>query len=152
RDYTFTYKSNVKAGKATVTATGKGNYAGSQSVKFKIVAPSASLRAQVQTYGWEKGWKANGTLSGTTGQGKRLEAVQIRLTGNMAKKYDVYYRVHAQKYGWMGWARNGASAGTAGHAICLEAIQVVIVPKGAKAPSATYKGVKQAYAKAFVGK
>ena len=41
----------------------------------------------------------NGQLSGTSGKAKRLEAVKIRLTGEMKNKYDVYYRVHAQSYG-----------------------------------------------------
>ena len=37
-DYTLTYKNNVKPGTATVTIKGKGNYAGSKSVTFKVVA------------------------------------------------------------------------------------------------------------------
>ena len=35
-DYTVTYKDNVNAGTATATVTGKGNYAGTKSVTFKI--------------------------------------------------------------------------------------------------------------------
>lgn len=35
-DYTLSYKDNEKVGTATVTATGKGNYAGSVSKKFTI--------------------------------------------------------------------------------------------------------------------
>ena len=30
----------------------------------------------------------------------------------MSEKYDIYYRVHAQDYGWLGWACNGQSVGT----------------------------------------
>ena len=197
-DYTLAYRNNINAGTATVTATGKGNYAGSRSANFKIVAPSVQYyvhrqtygwetawsksngqcsgttgqskrlegirirlnqkpttgsiqyRTHIQTYGWEWGWKSDGVMSGTTGIAKRLEAIQIRLTGNMGKYYDVYYRVHAQTYGWMGWAKNGANAGTAGQSKRLEAIQIVIVPKGAKAPAATYKGVRQNTAVAFL--
>ena len=52
-------------------------------------------------------------LSGTAGEGKRVEAIQINLTGEMANHYDVYYRVHAESYGWLDWAKNGESAGTA---------------------------------------
>ena len=47
-------------------------------------------------------------------QGKRVEAIQINLTGEMANHYDVYYRVHAESYGWLDWAKNGESAGTEG--------------------------------------
>ena len=55
----------------------------------------------------------------------------------LAEKYDVYYRVHAQTFGWLNWAKNGQTAGTVGYAKRLEGIQIVLVPKGGKAPSAT---------------
>ncbi len=40
-DYTLSYANNVKAGIATVTVTGKGNYTGSKSATFSIVAASS---------------------------------------------------------------------------------------------------------------
>ena len=52
-DYTLSYKDNKKAGTATVTVTGKGNYTGSKAVKFKIAAVKmAKLKYTVkdQTY------------------------------------------------------------------------------------------------------
>ena len=76
-------------------------------------------------------------MSGTSGQAKRLEGIQIYLTGEMAKHYDVYYRVHAQTYGWLDWAKNGTMAGTSGLAKRLEGINIVLVPKGGKAPGST---------------
>ena len=82
-------------------------------------------------------WKRNGKPAGTSGQGKRLEAIQIELTGKLAKQYDVYYRVHAQQFGWMGWAKNGEMAGTAGFSYRLESIQITLVEKGGKAPGST---------------
>lgn len=93
-------------------------------------------RTHVQSYGWQ-GYVSDGALSGTSGQAKRLEAIQIKLTGEMANKYDVYYRVHAQTYGWLGWAKNGASAGTSGYGKRLEAIEIKLVAKGSAAPGST---------------
>ena len=90
----------------------------------------------VQTYGW-KGWSFDGEQSGTTGQAKRLEAIQIELTDEMAEQYDIYYRVHSQTYGWLGWAKNGESAGTEGLAKRLEAIEIRLVEKGGAAPGST---------------
>ena len=84
----------------------------------------------MQTYGWQD-WVENGSMSGTSGQSKRLEAICIELTGADKDKYDVYYRVHAQSYGWLDWAKNGAMAGTEGYAKRLEGINIVVVPKGA---------------------
>ena len=75
----------------------------------------------------------------TTGKGKRVEAIQVNLTGEMAEHYDVYYRVHAQHFGWLDWAKNGQSAGTEGLAKQLEAIEIVLVEKGEAAPGATDK-------------
>ena len=66
----------------------------------------------------------NGAFNGTKGEGKRIEAIQIKLSGNALKNYDVYYRVYAQGYGWLGWAKNGASAGTSGMCKRLEAIRI----------------------------
>ena len=96
-------------------------------------------RVHGQTYGWQ-GWKENGEIAGTTGQAKRVEAIQIRLTGTYAEKYDIYYRVHCQTYGWLDWAKGGDSddttqkAGTSAYAKRLEAIEIRLVEKGAAAP------------------
>ena len=59
----------------------------------------------------------------------------------MKNKYDIYYRVHSQTYGWLGWAKNGEAAGTEGFAKRLEAIQIVLVEKGGKAPGNTEKDI-----------
>lgn len=51
--------------------------------------------------------------------------------------YDVYYRVHAQEFGWLGWAKNGESSGTEGFGYRLEAIEIKLVKKGGSAPGNT---------------
>ncbi len=115
----------------------------------------------VQTYGWKDGkpeankstWKGkNGSMSGTSGEAKRLEAICIALTGEMAEHYDVYYRVHAQSYGWLGWAKNGEESGTAGYAKRLEGIQIVLVEKGGAAPGKSYGGITSKDDRPFVQK
>ncbi|MDO4797379.1 MAG: hypothetical protein Q4A01_05075 [Coriobacteriales bacterium] len=102
------------------------------------VSGGIEYRGHIQRSGWEKDWKADGAESGTTGKSRRVEAVQIQLTGEAADAYDVYYRVHVQKFGWMAWAKNGEEAGTQGMSRRAEAIQVVLVAKDAPAPDATY--------------
>ena len=104
-------------------------------------------RTHIQTYGWENGWKTNGQMSGTQGQAKRLEAIRIELTGNDASKYDVWYCVHAQHFGWLNWAKNGADAGTAGYAYRLEGIKIRILPKGSSAPANEGKSQAAFYSK-----
>ena len=74
-----------------------------------------------------------------------MEAIQIRLTGEMADNYDVYYRVHAQEFGWLDWAKNGESSGTAGYSYRLEAIEIKLVEKGGSAPGSTAIAFHQKY-------
>ncbi len=116
------------------------------------VSGSIEYCGHVQRSGWEKSYAANGKVAGTEGKSRRLEAVQIRLSGAAKNSYDVYYRVHVQRLGWMGWAKNDEKAGTEGMSRRAEAVQVALVPKGAPAPLATYKGVTQEYSKAFIKK
>ena len=112
----------------------------------------------VQSYGWQGNendpntWKRNGVMSGTSGEAKRLEAIRIALTGEMAEHYDVYYRVHAQSFGWLGWAKNSEAAGTAGLAKRLEGIQIVLVPKNGKAPAMRYQGITSVKTQAYIKK
>ena len=98
------------------------------------------------------GWQPNvqnGKLAGTTGKSLRIEAINITLTGNMAKHYDVYYRVHVQNYGWLAWTKNGQNAGTIGKGLRLESLQVVLIPKGEKGPNSNYKGVNSQNNRSF---
>lgn len=87
-------------------------------------------RSHVQSTGWETQWCKNGQISGSYGDGKRIEAVQIRLTGELAEVYDIQYRVHVQGYGWTHLVKNGETAGTEGQGRRVEAIQIYLIPKG----------------------
>ena len=124
----------------------------------KPYSGSIVYTTHVQTYGWQGNennqntWRHDGQMSGTSGQAKRLEAIRINLTGEMAAHYDVYYRVHAQTYGWLNWAKNGEAAGTAGLAKRLEGIQIVLVPKNGKAPATRYQGITSVRTQAYIKK
>ncbi|MDD6790512.1 MAG: GH25 family lysozyme [Lachnospira sp.] len=100
------------------------------SIPEQEYSGSIQYRTHIQNTGWENDWKENGQMSGTIGQALRLEAIQIQLTGEMAEHYDIFYRCHAQNYGWLGWAKNGEPAGTAGYSYRLEAIEIQLIPKG----------------------
>ena len=85
-------------------------------------------RAHVQNIGWQK-WVKNGNVAGTTGRSLAVEAVEIKLTGDLAKYYDVVYRAHVQSRGWLDWVKSGECAGTTGEALNLEALEVRLVKK-----------------------
>ena len=118
----------------------------------KPYSGGVAYKTHVQSYGWESSYRTDGAISGTMGKAKRLEAIRIILTGEMAKHYDIYYRVHAQSFGWLDWAKNGEDAGTAGYSKRLEGIQIVLVKKGDMPPSRTYRGVTSTRGYAFVQK
>ena len=84
--------------------------------------PMVKYKTHVQTYGWQD-WFKDGETSGTVGQAKRLEAIQISLP---AKEYTggIEYRTHVQTYGWLSWVSNGSISGTSGQAKRLEAIEI----------------------------
>ena len=101
-------------------------------------------QAHVQNIGWQ-GEVRNGQAAGTSGRSLRVEAIRVRLTGELERDYDVWYRVHAQDVGWMGWTRNGAKAGTQGYSRRLEAIEVAFLPKGSSTPSAPGQATSQPF-------
>ncbi|MFZ6625784.1 C39 family peptidase [Vagococcus fluvialis] len=94
---------------------------------------SIQYRSHVREIGWQN-WVSDYQLAGTVGRALPTEAFQIKLTGDLAKYYDIYYRVHSQNLGWLGWARNGQSAGSAGYAYHIEAVEIQLNPKGAVPP------------------
>lgn len=59
-----------------------------------------------------------------------LGAVQMKLTGPDAEKYDLYYRSYLKDLGWMNWAEDTQLSGTTGFEKSITAVQVMILEKG----------------------
>ena len=133
------------------TAGTTGQSKAVEDLKVSILNPeedgSVQIDAHVSGIGWQ-GWDTpSASEGGTTGQGRAVEAVRLRLTGSLAKDYDVYYRVHASNIGWMAWAKDGEEAGTTGFGRSVEAVQVRLVKKGDAAPSSDGANVDYAFKK-----
>jgi uncharacterized protein YjdB/uncharacterized protein YcfL len=105
--------------------------------------PNVTYRTHVQTYGWQ-GWKYNGDMSGTSGQSKRLESIQIKLT-NKTYSGGIQYKTHIQSYGWTSWNKDGESSGTVGQAKRLEAIQIQLTGEMANHYDVYYRVHAQSY-------
>lgn len=90
---------------------------------------SIEYATHIQDIGWTS-FVSDDQLSGTEGKSKRLEAIKIKLVGDIANYYDVYYRVHIQDNGWLDWACNGASAGSETYGKRLEGIEIKLIKKG----------------------
>jgi uncharacterized protein YjdB len=84
-----------------------------------------NYQAHVQDFGWMS-FVSDGQIAGTTGLGKRMEAVQI-LWDNAPAGSDVQYRAHISGFGWMPWVNAGATAGTTWQSIQMEAVELRLV-------------------------
>ena len=84
---------------------------------------AVNYRTHVQSYGWQ-GWAFDGGMSGTEGQAKRLEGIELRLRWNIPG--GIRYQTHVQSYGWQNWVQNGAMSGTQGKAKRLEGIRICL--------------------------
>ena len=83
---------------------------------------AVSYRAHCQTYGWMS-YQKNGASAGTSGESKRMEALQIRLQ-NAPYSGDIVYQTHCQTYGWLSEVKNDAIAGTVGESKRVEAVRI----------------------------
>lgn len=104
-------------------------------------SPSISYQTHVQDYGWQS-WKLNGEVSGTVGQSKRLEGINIKLSNINGS---IEYKTHVQDYGWQDWKSNGQMSGTTGQSKRLEAIQIKLSGEAANQYDVYYRVHAQDY-------
>jgi LasA protease len=98
-------------------------------------------QANVEGIGWQgaqanwAGDGAGGAMAGTTGQNRRLEAINISLQrpAGTPANFDVCYEAHVQNIGWQGQRCNAQTAGTVGQGLRMEAIKIYLAnpPEGA---------------------
>ena len=104
-------------------------------------SPSISYQTHVQDYGWQS-WKSNGEVSGTVGQSKRLEGINIKLSNINGS---IEYKTHVQDIGWQDWKSNGQMSGTSGQSKRLEAIQIKLSGEAANQYDVYYRVHAQDY-------
>ena len=111
---------------------------GSTANSFVSVYTTGNVRyrAHVQSYGWQ-GYVSDGKLSGTSGQSKRLEGINISLSPNIDG--GITYRTHVQTYGWQKFVSNGTMAGTSGQSKRLEAIEIKLTGNAEKVYDVYYR-------------
>lgn len=95
--------------------------------KIREKYPDAKLSAKVHIQGI--GWVfydnvEHDTVLGTVGQGKRLEAIELELTGVPGK--NIYVQTHLAKYGWTGYIAGGYTSGTVGIGTAVQAMRLKV--------------------------
>lgn len=77
-----------------------------------------------------EGWSAEVAapeMAGTTGKGKPITGVKIRLDEAGAKDFDILYRLHTFDDTWTPWAKNGEELLSGG--VKLNSLQIELKPK-----------------------
>lgn len=119
-DYQYT-----STGEVTALSMNLKNYEGIGGISYRAYTNTGG-------YLW---WYHDGGATGVPGEGNFVQAIQIELTGDAQRDYDVYYSVTSSKQGKLGYAANGQVAGTTDIGETLKSVEVVIVPKGTQGPA-----------------
>jgi len=82
-----------------------------------------AYQAHVEADAW-LGWVSDGTIAGSTGEDRRMEAIRIKLGQDVPPGMGVTYQAHVEGIGWTDWVSDGEDAGTTGLYKRLEAIRV----------------------------
>lgn len=100
----------------------KGDSAPGSTSQPYLSLPEVSYRAHVQDVGWQD-WGSSGSVAGTTGQNKRIEALEAIVSGE-GQTGEIQINAHVQDVGWQGWTSQGEIAGTTGQSRRVEALRV----------------------------
>lgn len=93
----------------------------------KNIKGNITYKVRMANKGWTS-WKKNGQKAGNGKTKNAVQALKIKLTGELGKQYNVFYRAYVVGYGWTGWGKNGEQVG-APKLANIRAYQVKIGPK-----------------------
>lgn len=95
---------------------------------------SIKYSVHVAKLGWQK-YVSNGDVAASGN--KAVQAIRVKLSGELARVYNVWYRCYVEGYGWTGWASNGANSGSVGLGKPVTKIKVVLRSRAQGAPGST---------------
>ena len=107
------------------------------TVEPKEAVPDVSYKSHISGIGWEPTFTSNGSISGTTGQSRRLEALRVSLPNS--ENLGIEYRSHVQNEGWQDWVSDGAISGTTGKGLQIEAVELMLTGDGASSYDLYYR-------------
>lgn len=112
-----------------------GNNSQITNLNMKLNGVSGAISYGVYVnHGGYLPWKGDGVAAGGNEDSTYVEAIQVALSGEAAKLYNVYYRGTSAYAGQHGWACNEELMGTVDRGDYLTSVEVVLMPKEAGAP------------------
>lgn len=90
------------------------------------------VHLEYRSYSEDLGWGQyvhSSAESGSIGLGKKLEAIEMRLSGLLSSHYEVYYRLHQSGSGWLDWASSTHPTGIIGVDTSFDAVEVTLLPR-----------------------
>ena len=86
---------------------------------------TVQYKTYIQGIGWQK-WVSDSQLSGTTGSGLRIEAIQIQVLKKEEKivEPEAEYQVHISNRGWQDTVSEDKIAGTTGQASGIDSLKI----------------------------
>lgn len=98
-----------------------------QLEKLEVFYNGSNKDIEIDSHIKNDGWVKNS--GGTVNQNKWIEAIRIRTKNDLAKNYNIEYRVHSTNVGWTAWVGNGVQAGTTGQKLQIQAVQIRLLKK-----------------------
>ena len=95
-----------------------------------VSGTTLSYQTHIENIGWQ-GFKGNNEVSGTTGLGRRLEALKV-MTSQTSLTGAIVYQTHIQDIGWQSKVSTGGISGTTGQSKRLEAVNLSLTGEMAK--------------------
>lgn len=92
-----------------------------QSLAY-IEKPELTYCSHISDVGWQSIVKES-NVSGTTGEGKRMEAMKLYLKNSNGSSA-ISYNAHLAGIGWQGWKSSGEVSGTVGEQRQVEAVKI----------------------------
>lgn len=99
------------------------------SIFLENIIGNIHYRAYTSSNGWTN-WAMNGQQTDIPADFAPIEAIQLRFSGVVQDKYDIYYTTRLSDGRETGWGKNGTTAGAMNQGLTLSAFRMAFFNRG----------------------
>ena len=125
--YTYTSGMKVVQDNAVIKIQDNERIEG-MALSLQGINGSISYSTHISDVGWTN-FVSNGIFSGYKDDIHDIEAIKVKLSGDISEKYNIYYRTNIYDVGWTAWAKNGEACGSVNSGLPVKNIEIMLVPK-----------------------